>query len=55
MGENEMPAVVAPKGFQPEPGLVSLLTPILAWTLKATLGLPAGGFNGSTANGFSTA
>ena len=52
MREEEMPAMVAPEGFQTHQCLVACLTPELARSFEAALGLPAGRFNGTAANGF---
>ena len=46
MREEEVPAVVAPKGFQTHQGLVTGGGPELAGALEATLILTTGGFDG---------
>ena len=49
--KEQMPATIAPERFQAWESFVALLTPVLAWPLEAALGLPAGGLDGSAANG----
>ena len=40
VGEQEMPASIAPEGFQAQQRFVSALAPVLAWPPEAALGLP---------------
>lgn len=51
MGEEVLPTIVAPEGFEAQEGLVPVGTPKLAGSFEAALILAAGGLDGSTANG----
>ena len=50
--EQQMPASIAPEGFQTKERFVTALTPILAGPFEAALRLATGRFNGSAANRF---
>ena len=49
MREKQMPASIAPEGFQAHEGFVSGLAPKLSGPLEATLILPTSRFNSSAA------
>src|SRR5882724_7192009 len=52
MRKEEVPAVVAPEGFQTHQGFIPSETPKLAGSFEAALGLTTGGFDRAAANGF---
>ena len=55
VGEQEVPAVVAPEGFQTHQTFITGTTPELAGALEAALLLPAGGFHRAAALRFARA
>ena len=42
MWKQEVPAMIAPEGFQTKERFIAFLTPILSWPLEAALGLSTG-------------
>jgi hypothetical protein len=49
--EEEVPAVIAPEGFQTEQAFIACPAPELARALESALRLSAGGFHRTTATG----
>ena len=52
MGKEEVPASIAPKGFQAQERFIPFLSPVLAWSLEAALSLSTGRIDRPTANRF---